>query len=183
MDPRQRKQQRLIIASVLAVAGIVIILIFTLGHKNSSPGSSSGLHKTTTSYDANSGETTRTIQGENNSGVASNYPTFLGESALLNRGLTTDQLTNMQTAFLHYSVLSKLNFKQVSISVNNIQTSTINPDTNPIQVMNFPVVFDNKTTAYATLQYSGLSNTELILKDKSGQQLYDSGVITASSSN
>ena len=182
MESQQRKHQLLVIASVIGLLVVLVVLVLTLSNQHKPTNSKAGLDKSHTSYDANSGETTRTIQGEDNSGVASDFPTFLGTAPLLNRGLTTDQLANMEAAFYRYSTNNTLHIQQVSISVNNIKTSTINPDTDPVQAIDFPVVFDSKTTMYATIHYSGLSSLELFIKDKSGTQTFDSGIINASSS-
>lgn len=145
--------------------------------------------KITSTRDAASGQTVTTIQGENQTkgnpnpaddpSQSGSGPYYLGINELLNRGLTTDQIYNMENGFSYYFGSAKLNPKQVSIAVNTIKLGQLNSGTeNQIDTIDFDTVFDSTTTVYAQVQYSGLSSTRLLLFNKSsGAQIYDSGTI------
>lgn len=182
-EQKRRRQQKLLIGA-MALFAVVIVTISLLTSHNKPPATKkTGPGTNTVKYDANSGETVRTIDGEHgNTGVSNDAPLYLGTDELLNAGLTTDQLTNLETAFYRYSATNSLHIKQVSITTGSAQTRIINPNTeNEITAIDFTVVFDSKTKVSATVQYSGFESVELILHDSSGAQIYDSGVIDESS--
>lgn len=175
-DPQNRRRTIIILVVVSALLVAALVFLFTRGTNNGSTGDTSGT--IVTKYDANSGETVRTIEGESNTGT-SGTQVYLGTNELLNRGLSSNQITNLQTAFYRYSALKNLGIRQVSISVKTIETSVTGQGANRVYVAKFGVVFDEKTTVRASLNYSGLNSVQLFLYDLSGALLYDSGVISA----
>lgn len=182
MNPTpHRTRNRLIIAAILVLVCIGIIVL-SISHKKPTPVTQSK-NTETSHYDANSHQTVSTIPGENNtSGTIGNAPYYLGVNTLINHGVASDQITNMETAFYQYSQVNNLNIKQVSISVDTVATGFLHQGTDDqISTATFNVVFDSKTTVKAQLQYSGLSSMELFLYDTNGAQLYDSGIIDTSS--
>lgn len=174
MYPNQDSGQRNPFIIPLIVAALVIIFIVGL-LASRQPANVKG--KVQTRYDATSGETTRTIEGESNTGTAG-APVYLGAGALLDRGLSTNQLANMENAFNRYAAINKLAIKQVSISTKSITSEVLNKNkVDEVNALDFDVVLDSKTTLHASLHYKGLNWTELFLYDAAHTQLYDSGVI------
>ncbi len=179
MYPQQIRQSKLplIAASALLVliaAGLTLLVRHNHAAKAAAPAPAI-IH-----YDANSGKTVRTIPGEQNTnGTSANAPYYLGAEVLLQHGMTSDQLTNLEKAFYQYSQINNLGIKQVSINPDTFTTGILNQGTaNQTNTADFNVVFDSKTTVHAQARYSGLDSAELFLTDSSsGKQLYDSGVL------
>ncbi len=179
-DNERRKKNILIgtLVGVVVLIGVLVIVIQSL-HKNSTK---SNTAVSTTHYDANSGDSVRTIKGEVNTyGTNPGMPIFLGIDTLITHGLSSDQATYMKQAFFNYSQVNHLNIQQVSITSSSVTTGILNPGTdNQANYANFSVIFDDKTKVTAQLQYSGLYNTELFLYDAKGTQIYDSGLLPGS---
>lgn len=172
---RNRRLIIVIVAFIVAAALVVALL----PHSKKSNSSTTTNGNVSTTYDSNSKSKVQSINGENNSYGSAAQPLFLGGDALVNEGLSTSQLTNVETAFDTYSKVQALNIQQISVSVDKIQPGVINPgQDNQLGTLTFPVVFDSKTTVTAQVQYSGLDNIELFLTKSDGTKLYDSGVIT-----
>lgn len=178
------KQKRTLIMFIGGGVLVLLVLALIFGHisqKSSKNTSSTGTSGTVTiTYDKNSGETTRTIQGENNTyGLNNAVPIFLGADGLISNGLSTQQLSAMEADFYAYCSAQKLGTKQVSIS-SNITIGELNADTDSqVDTLTFNTVLDQKTTLKAILQYTGLYAVELQLFNASGTQVYDSGPINS----
>lgn len=161
------------------IFGLLVFLIIHQSHKPAANNTAAGTE--TITKDPTSGQDVRTIKGENqNIGGDPNAPIYLGVDTFITKGLTTNQLNNMEAAFENYSVQNKLGIKQVSINTATVTTGEIDaPDGSKTYTFDFDVVFDSKTTRHAQLQYSGLSTVELFLyTNKGGSRIYDSGIIS-----
>lgn len=99
-----------------------------------------------------------------------------GTDALLIHGFSTQQLSNLQTAFFRYFESKKEQVRGMVLS--NIVKEPYNPDSSSeISVINFVATFDNKQSVSAKVSYSGLSSIRLYLHNSGGDLIYDSGAI------
>jgi hypothetical protein len=103
---------------------------------------------------------------------------FVNEDALINDGVTTEQIDSMEQAFFLFDKTAK----SVTIDASSVQQAPVNPaSTSSIFTMNFTVTID-QTTYQAQLNYNedDLASIELFLTNSQGTQVYDSGVINTS---
>jgi len=103
-------------------------------------------------------------------------PTFTGTPSLINDGLTTAQINDLVQAFNDFAPKAK----QVTIDTGSITTGPLNPAaTTPVFTLMFDVNVDN-TTYKATVSHSdALSLTLQLVNPQTGQQAFNSGVITS----
>jgi hypothetical protein len=94
----------------------------------------------------------------------------------LNNGLTSDQVKDLQQAFINYSQKYG-GIKEVSIHVDGIKQSGYDPNNpSPVSSVTFDVTLNRKTTLHAKAQYQDISSIQLLLYNGSAQ-VFDSGVI------
>jgi len=168
---------------LLLFGGIFVLLavLFFIGLGSSStkkPTANSG--ETTIVTDPTSGQTVITQKGkapERGDGSSTNTPLFLGFGALVNQGVSNSQL----------SVLEYELHKYPPLSTGSPQISLATADTQPIgpEDSNDPagrwsikshIVVNDKDTYQIQFFYTGISNVQLHLYDKTGStQLFDSG--------
>ncbi len=106
-------------------------------------------------------------------------PVYLGFNTLIDQGLSSDQLSGLETAFYRYSTQQLQAIKEISVDVDNITTYQDKSFANGSFVMQFKVRFDRKTDYTAKVEYSGLSVVRLYLLGANNQIIYDSQVIDA----
>jgi len=100
---------------------------------------------------------------------------FVGFDALVSQGLSAPQEYELQQAILKF----KENLDTVTIAQSSIITTPPDPNsTSMTTVMKFSITIA-KTNYSATLAYTGLTQIELRLFDGTGQQVFDSGTLTA----
>jgi len=99
---------------------------------------------------------------------------FSGMNALVNHGLTHDQIKDLEHAFFKF----KPSASAVNIDSNSIFPGPIDPNTAGFNTR-FSVDIDSINYS-ATIKYIGLSDLELMLFNAAGNQIFDSGVITSS---
>lgn len=104
-----------------------------------------------------------------------NSITFSGTDALLNNGLTADQIDTMKYEFFLFSQSLHRQFSQVVIDPSTISLPPYDPDNPPTtSTLSFTVTID-RIVYTARLGYSGFSNAELVLVTSANTQVYDSG--------
>jgi hypothetical protein len=105
---------------------------------------------------------------------------FTGIGALNERGITTDQITNLKKLFFKY----KPKATTISIDSKNITNGQHNPDSDDPFTLNFTGTIDEQKYR-ATITYTDLENLELALHDpQTNAQLFDaSSAIPATKQN
>lgn len=97
---------------------------------------------------------------------------YTGLDALLDQGVSSQQLNDFKQAIFQYLEKSK------KLSVNNIGVSSVTTEiTQPGSTASFNLSLDNSEVLYAKLKFQFLTEAQLYLYTKEGQQVYDSGVI------
>jgi hypothetical protein len=131
-------------------------------------------------YDENSKEVVRRIEGESQSPISGdNTIVFLGVKPLLDMGLSLNQLGKVKDAFNEYSDIFALKIKRISISVDKVNyTVEGDPTVNRVYFITAPFIVDDKTTMTSKLRYTGSDNVELFIYDDKGSLVYNSGIIT-----
>lgn len=106
---------------------------------------------------------------------------YTGADALVNVGLSSSQLLDMQQGFFLYSKSVNKEFLGVVIQTNSIVSGPYDSSLpNPVSSLMFGVVIDG-ANYNAKLVYSGLSSAELyIYEQATGKQLFDSGTLSPS---
>lgn len=96
---------------------------------------------------------------------------FEGTDALINNGLTTGQVTNLEEEFFHY----KPSAHTVSIDTSTVEPGPHNPNVDTSFTINFDVAIDS--SAYkATISYSNLDSVQLFLyNSKTDALVFNSG--------
>jgi len=176
----QKAKKSLFIGVIIFLLLFVGALVLQLTHK------SGGVKKAPvtnlnsgTYYDKNSGQTYSNPVGKTPEtyNTTGGQPTYLGFSNLLDYGLSDSQLSTLEAAFYSFVQQQHLSTKAISITVASISSSSVDPNTGN-STLSFYVVFDQKTTYKAQVQYGGLSSVELVLLDaKTSVQIYDSGTL------
>lgn len=107
---------------------------------------------------------------------------YINTDALINVGLSANQLLDMQQAFFLYSKSIDKEISQVTVMTDSLVLGPYDSNSpNPISSLIFNVKIDS-TELGAKLVYSGLSTAELYLYDQvGGKQLFDSGLLTPAS--
>jgi hypothetical protein len=91
-------------------------------------------------------------------------PTFIGFSALNDRGLSASQRTQVENALYAYSSKDSLDFKEISVTVNSIET-TPPGSTDPGYYMNFDITVNRSKQYYINVTYTDfMSCTTRIFK-------------------
>lgn len=112
---------------------------------------------------------------------SSNFPkadqghgtTFQGMSSFISSGLTTAQVNELIEAFSKFSPKAK----NISINPDSLVTAPHDPNKDVGFTINFVATVDS-TPYKAAVNYTGLDTVRLILSsDKTGAQIFDSGVI------
>lgn len=162
-----------------AVVGLIIVLLVVglvlAGHHKQKAKPNSGQF-----VDSFSHQTVSNPSGKSPDrfGVQANTPVYLGFDKLLNYGLGYGQLAGLKSAFYKYSLSLPKPLNLISIDVDNINTQHDSHSANsPFDII-FRVQFDEKNIYQAKAEYSGLSDIRLYLSDPSGEQVFDSGVIS-----
>ena len=174
--PSQNNRRLILILGFFAVLLIVgIIFAFKPTHPNPH---TQGQH-----VDPLSHETVSSPAGKapDKYGVPNNTPLYLGFDKLLDYGLSTDQLDNVQTAFYRYSQSLPKPIGQISVDVDHItaQSDSSNPNT-PFDVL-FKVQLDGKSVYQAKAEYFGLDDIRLYLTDQNTKAvIYDSQTLYSS---
>jgi hypothetical protein len=109
---------------------------------------------------------------------SSNFPkadqeqstTFEGMSAFIDKGLTTDQVNRMIKEFSKFSPVAKT----VSIDTESLSPGPRDPNKVSPFIINFNLAIDSKPYK-GSVSYFDLSSVRLILRNLSGQQVFDSG--------
>lgn len=175
-DSKQKKKLIIIGGVVLLV---IIVLIFQLGGGSKKPASDRGTY-----YDVASGETISNPDNKDpeHSESQSLTPTYLGFSKLLTVGITQDQLDGIKLGFSRYPALQdKDTPREVSIYVDTVVANSADIDSD-FNTVTFDIIVNRQTKLFATVQYSGLSDIQLLLKNRSGgSTVFDSGVINEDS--
>ena len=168
---------KIAIVSIAGIAIVLIIIVLLNGH-----GSNNGSQNPSTYTDPYSHQTVSndTGKGPDTYGTQKGTPVYLGFDAFLDKGLTLDQVKDLQAAFLNYSQKTG-GIKEVSIHVDGIKQSGYDPNNpSPVSYVTFDVTLDRKTTLHAKAQYEDISSIQLFLYNGS-QQVFDSGVISPGS--
>jgi len=113
-------------------------------------------------------------------GTAKNQkPVFIGTSALINSGLSSEQIILLEQALSQYQEKAKV-FK---INESSVEPGPRNPNTSTQFSLNFSLSIEN-TPYNATLNYTSITNINLILYNPTTDaQVYDSGVLNYQPSN
>jgi hypothetical protein len=95
---------------------------------------------------------------------------FKNTGALVNHGITTDQINDLEQEFFAYKPTSQV----VDIDSGTIEPGPHNPNVDTTFSINFKVAV-NGTEYAATIRYSDLETVELVLTNpRSGTQVFDS---------
>lgn len=84
-------------------------------------------------------------------------PVFIGFSTLKDRGLSQSQLDKVQNAVYSYSSQHSLNFKEISLTVNSIET-TPPGSTDPGYYMRFMITVNRKDQYYIDVTYTDFTS-------------------------
>lgn len=100
-----------------------------------------------------------------------------GSSALINHGVTSQQLNNLKLAFFNFFQSKHLEVRGLVLS--NVVKSPHDPNSaTTVDTISFIVTLDNKTIYNGRIDYSNLSTIRLYLYDNNnGALVYDSGNI------
>jgi hypothetical protein len=100
---------------------------------------------------------------------------FTGTNALLNNGLTVDQISNLKEAFFQF----KKSAQTINIVPSSVEPGAHNANVDTSFTINFNVLIDS-TSYKATIKYSGLDDTELLLyTPQNNTQVFDKIVVTS----
>lgn len=168
----------LIVAGVIIGLALVIVIVLAIAKSNTSNSSATGTDVQV--VDKNSGDTISSPVGKTPDvfGVLKDAPLYLGTANLLDYGLSDVQIQDVKYAFYKYTTSTTPKIMQVSVSKNITSIPHDRNDVNSKFGLTFNVVFDNKTTLKATLNYFNTDSIELFLYDSSNQLKFDSGSIT-----
>lgn len=98
-----------------------------------------------------------------------------GSNELLDRGLSSQQLTNLQRAFFNFFQSKHIEIRGLVLS-NIVKTPHDPNSASMIDSVSFSATLDNKTVYSARLDYSNLTTIRLQLFDlKASSLVYDSG--------
>lgn len=175
-----QNKRRLIVIGSFFVVLVIIGLVLVIGNSTKTNDITNGGQH----VDPFSHETVSNPSGKakDQYGTPSDTPVYLGFDKLLDYGLGSDQLKNVETAFYTYSQAQTTQIGQVSIDVDHISTQHDPNNPNSLFDINFNVQFDEKNIYKAKVEYSGLDDVRLYLTDsKTGKIIYDSKVIYSSS--
>lgn len=94
-------------------------------------------------------------------------PTFIGFSTLNDRGLSVSQRTQVENALYAYSSKNSLDFKEVSLAVESIET-TPPGSTEPGYYMNFNITVNRSEQYYINVTYNDFTScmTRIYKSDK-----------------
>jgi hypothetical protein len=109
-------------------------------------------------------------------GVANSTPIYIGFEKLLNEGVSFNQLNNLKLAFYNYSQSRQDKLTEVSLDPQSLKVKL---DDEGNILLTFNVLLNRKETVSANVACSGIDAADLVIKDTSGKQLFDSGVIGA----
>lgn len=165
------KFKLLIAVSIILIIGLIVATVIS---RNAEPGDKGS------TLDTNSGEYVANSDGREPENVGANpdEPLFLGLGKLVNRGLTTEQISGLKLGFTNFAKQSSPKVKRVSITVDSIRNAprSIGDFT---YTYHFDVVMDSKTTYQAKLICFDTTSIQLILyKDGTSSPAFDSGTIT-----
>ncbi len=155
-DPTKKKMLLLLVA-------LAIVIVLTLGwlFTKDSPDSSQTQPTPSSQQTAPVGE--------------SEAISFIGLSALIDKGVTADQSLALQSAFSKHFIASDQKIKSVTIT-DTEHVHDPNAIT-PTQTMYFSAQAD-RTIYKARMEYFNLSSVRLYLHDQSDKQVFDSGTVT-----
>lgn len=164
------KKQKILVGVIL-LASLVLVLYNGIHQPSQSKGVSEQKDKTT-------GETIRTIEGENESlSPDDGVPIFLGVTTVLDHGISSQQLGYLKTGLRQFSTINALGIKKYSINDKTYVSGVVDQDTpSETNQAKFDIVADDKTTYKVDLRYQNLEQTEVYINDSSGKLLFDSGV-------
>lgn len=94
-------------------------------------------------------------------------PTFIGFSALNDRGLSASQRTQVENAIYAYSSKDSLDFKEISVTVKSIET-TPPGSTDPGYYINFEITVNRSKKYYINVTYTDFTSctTHIFKSDK-----------------
>ena len=163
---QRRKLAQMIVISLLAAVAVALMFIW-LGRPEQGGRNQAGEY-----YDPLSKQTVSDPpdKGPDVFNSYSNLPVYLGFDALIDQGMTLEQLSTLKLAFYNYSQTLPKPIKEISLAVDSIDTER----EGSIWYISFPVRFNRQTDYQAKVDYTDLDTIRLYLSDNDGQVLFDS---------
>lgn len=164
---------------LVLVASIIFLIIIGLVYLLARPQKQSTTQQVNEYVDPFSHETISSPPGKSPDTYGESDKTlFLGFDKLLDLGLTSGQLDNVENALLNYSKSTNQSFSRISVDVDNITSQYDNTKSNSPFIIQFRVQFNGKKIYNAKVQYLGLRDVRIYLTEpESGKLVYDSQVL------
>lgn len=188
MQPVIDKRKVIIIGGLLVIV-VVAAILATLSSNHKPATKTTGTGQTNVYHDPVSGKdiVTQKDKTPESQIASSTIPTFAGFDALLDSGMTLDQVQSLYGAFEEYQPFDS---NKILISLASDDLSSVQPDNNdPNYRWSFTghvvVKNGNQTTTYhVQLYYWNTTTAELVLYNADGsQQVFDSGPTDTSDAN
>jgi|GEM_PF-3577840 len=119
----------------------------------------------------------QSLKSEQSSISVKSQPTFTGTDALLDSGVTTDQVQNLRFALSKFATSLPNGAKKISV-YNIVPVSRDRNSANPGDTVLFAASVDG-AVYYGSMDYSELVTVHVTLKNGAGATVFDSGVISA----
>jgi len=170
-ETSNRQKNLLIVAIVVVLLGSVLFIIFSSSRTANKSDKNTG--KTEVYNDPVSGKKIINQEGKvpESQTTGSNTAIFAGFDALLNRGLTLQQVQKVYDSLGSYPTFTKEK-TQISLAVNSIQ-SVPPQDSDPEYRWSIQshIVVNKKDTYQLKVYYSGVASAQILLYNESGSEL------------
>lgn len=167
-SPNNQRRKLIQLASIILLSATAVTLLFMwLGRFEQNNGRSTNEY-----YDPLSKQTVSNPPGKGPDTFNSyeSLPIYLGFDALIDQGMTLEQLSALKLAFYEYSRTLSQPIKEISLAVDNIDTER----EGSIWYISFPVRFDRQRDYKAKVDYTDLDTIRLYIYNNSGQVVFDS---------
>lgn len=161
-------RNKIILISIVLLPVIISVAIFIfVSNRNSNSNSEEY-------FDPGSGETVSSPKNKTPElfGTYTSGPLLLGFSKLINAGLTTDQLKLVEAAAVTFSGTDGRKITELSVTVDTIEQNISEGVIN----LTFELTANRQTKYLCLVSYSDLDSVQVVITDKAGKQVFDSGV-------
>lgn len=178
----RRKKVLLLVGLVVLVILIITVLVVGTLYKTFAGNGDNGNPTVTIKKDPTTGQSFATQDGQapESQVYDPTTPLYAGFEALLDDGMTANQVTALQNALQHYPPFTK----NVQISLAGTDIRRNYPEqTDPLYRWSISshIVVNQKDTYQIKVYYSGTNDIQLIIYDAAGHtQLFDSGIVSSS---
>lgn len=177
-DANYNRKRKLLIAGVVVILLIIFGIIIALSGKSEKKQDIPDINNSGRYKDPNSGQTVSDppekapeLYGRN-----ADAPIFLGDTKLLNYGVSSYQRKDFQFGIFTYFQSVSKKIKEVSVDVSTITIKPHNRSTpTTIDTAYFDVVIDRKDRFKVQMDYYNITAIHMYMTDSTGKQVYDSG--------